>query len=419
DHPKDSNIRTIAQIARRWIETSGSRLILLIDEFDQLFRHSWKHDVFDNMHALLNDSPLGLGGPLDGASDALAVCLAGGIDLQDLMVDETSPLASRMLWRHLTLLDADDLFALSTEPVDPSLVPRNASFAIFEATGGHPALAQSMLKRLVRRGTQVGVEDVEKSAREVGKERSTFFRSLWKKLPKESQEVFRNLAHGRSVSIGTLKKNAKLDTDGVLRAVEALRVSGIAGGSEENKEVHVANGLFMSWAKAYGLDIPISSRFEMMGKDSLRGRAWEAVGRVERDLRLLLDHLSGKSGKEVDEILERALKPSGFEKVVKRREDTVSTYRISAYRPSRAIVDYLTVMELREVLLSSSIWRQWAVTTSDRKDLGNKLLKINGIRRELAHFRDLPSAELEAAINLCGDICSWAPRVGLETESSS
>lgn len=109
------------------------RLILLLDEVDQLVGHPWTEPLFDQLRSLVYSGP---------HSNRVRLVLAGSRRFIDEVSSTGSPL-NNILERHFLLALArpgyDDLIARSSD------LPTVVIDAVWQQSGGHPWLAQYLL----------------------------------------------------------------------------------------------------------------------------------------------------------------------------------------------------------------------------------------------------------------------------------
>jgi hypothetical protein len=115
------------------------RLILLIDEFDSFREYEWRHIFFNNLRALIHNSP--------GISEKLSIVVTGGRAMQDMRNSPGSPLANVLTWKYLSLLNEEDTKRLVHEPT-AGRFHFSVGETVWKNTGGHPFIAQYLMYHL-------------------------------------------------------------------------------------------------------------------------------------------------------------------------------------------------------------------------------------------------------------------------------
>ncbi len=359
-----------AAVRRRKVD----RVALLIDEFDKIFLHRWHRDFCDNLNSLLFGSPAGSGGYEDGVSDLYAVCVAGAHRMQELMVDETSPLASRLTWCRLFALDADDVGLLAREPGGREY-PARFCLELHEESGGHPALAQALLRELWGATVEESTSALPEALERVGTGFSAMFEAQWKNLPDPARDVFGVLARRGSLPLRELATLTHLAVIEVRPAVEVLEASGIASlqGPADEERVRATNRLFLRWAAKNGVNV---ERGSLKPTARHRAEAWEAFRELELCGRAVVRQCAARLERDLDDLIREALGPEEWRKVDESRQQSWANVHGSRDDPATA---YLVFRQLGAVLRSSVLAPLIGTAFGTATDVGEKLKRINEI----------------------------------------
>jgi hypothetical protein len=115
------------------------RIVIMIDEVDELSRYEWSHSFFNNLRHLISQT---------SAGERIAVIIAGTLAIRSLYEVAGSPFLNVIQGtKTLDLLSRAETEELVGRPtgyrLDPALVR-----SIFFETGGHPFLVQYLMKHL-------------------------------------------------------------------------------------------------------------------------------------------------------------------------------------------------------------------------------------------------------------------------------
>jgi hypothetical protein len=126
--------------AFRKLDTQGEqlRLVILLDESEQIFTVQWCEDLRPNLRALLSNSPI---------MEEVALVMAGSTQMYAKVTEHDSPLEN-ILDRHLlTPLTQEATLELARTPNKERLSEMVAK-AVWEQSGGQPCLTQFILHEL-------------------------------------------------------------------------------------------------------------------------------------------------------------------------------------------------------------------------------------------------------------------------------
>ena len=115
------------------------RLILLLDECEQIVRKEWATDVYSGLHSLISDKR---------TRSLVTIVMAGSHHFYTQVHQKGSHLKDVITtFNHLYAFNKSDIEALLSNPLDTSL-PEDVIDTIISATGGHPYLIQYIMYNL-------------------------------------------------------------------------------------------------------------------------------------------------------------------------------------------------------------------------------------------------------------------------------
>lgn len=132
------------------------RIVIMIDEVDELQRHEWSKTFFNNLRHLISQSSL---------QRNISMIIAGTLAIYSLYNMAGSPFLNVISGtKKLRLLTLDEASQLINQPTGGQLNPELTA-KIYSQTGGHPFLIQFIMKNLCddRNGSfdAATVEDVD------------------------------------------------------------------------------------------------------------------------------------------------------------------------------------------------------------------------------------------------------------------
>lgn len=115
------------------------RIVVMIDEVDELSRYEWSHSFFNNLRHLISQTTAG---------ERIAIVIAGTLAIRSLYEVAGSPFLNVIQGtKTLELLSRAETEELIGRPTNYQLDPSLVSSIFFE-TGGHPFLTQYLMKGL-------------------------------------------------------------------------------------------------------------------------------------------------------------------------------------------------------------------------------------------------------------------------------
>jgi type II secretory pathway predicted ATPase ExeA len=235
---------------------NGRRVVLLLDEIDELIGSEEGHNLLSNLR---------IGYEMLGGT--LAVVVFGGSRLRQLLTSGVSPFLRTARWYCLAGLSLSETTALVNEPLSLH-VPPEAIEALWDQTGGHPLLLQAVMELAVDAAAssdrqivdelQMALVDVTMRVLE-----PRVFPIWWDNLTERGQRSYRTLS-GMKAPLARHEWAAHLgnDPDGV---VEILRSTGVA--RVEGGRLLARSALFCEWVnRCYPLES--LDLDEMSGRES-------------------------------------------------------------------------------------------------------------------------------------------------------
>lgn len=119
------------------------RLVLLLDEMDELLGQTWTDALFNQLRALVYSSDI---------KDQVRLVLTGSRRFLDEVSDRGSPLWNVLMFHYLTAVDEPGIRQLTdrAQLFWPEGLPEEVATAVWEQSGGQPFLAQYLLYHLCR-----------------------------------------------------------------------------------------------------------------------------------------------------------------------------------------------------------------------------------------------------------------------------
>ncbi len=240
------------------------RLVIMLDEIDELREHSWARTFFNNLRHLVSVGPV---------CDQVSVVIAGTLDSQELWNTAGSPFHNVTTQKELALLPDEALFEL-VDMGFPAGLDASVQEALFDAAGGSPYLAQYLLGRLWDR-TRVFErppidDDVEQVCWAYLDERPGDFQRWWSSCGEDARKLYCHMASaGTPIKRFDAVKLCQRQPDRAKRAIDELFFNGLIRqvGERRRPRWDAPSGLFQLWLEDQGyLDdgdapaIPVSTK---------------------------------------------------------------------------------------------------------------------------------------------------------------
>ncbi len=225
-------------------ETKCLKLVLLIDEFDSFREYEWRHIFFNNLRALIHNTP--------GTSEKLCIVITGGRAMQTLRDSPGSPLANVLTWKYLSLLNEEDTKRLVHEPTAERFQP-DVGEIVWKDTGGHPFIVQYLMYHLciwVEEGLDVE-EALERAERKFTEEHDVVFKQWWfDHLEEDERNVYRVLQGRRSMNAGDIAQKLRYKIGTVQDHLRTLSYIGLVQKKKALVDCYsIAGEMFDKWVK--------------------------------------------------------------------------------------------------------------------------------------------------------------------------
>lgn len=228
---REALVRLVAEAKLRETEL---RIVLLIDEMDEVLGYAWTGTLFGNLRSLIYD--------LSRARESVRLVVAGSG--RYLEADERGSQLINAVHRHY-------LYALADSTILELVahargIGQEVSDALVELVGGSPFMAQYFLYHLVKPGMHATIASVVGQVRgQFCVERSQDLEGWWLAIGGEGREVYRFLArHDDWVSTAEIQ-NAVARTD---LGLDRLRYHGLVRHRNGYAEHRIAGILFRDWS---------------------------------------------------------------------------------------------------------------------------------------------------------------------------
>lgn len=274
---------------------NGRRVVLLLDEIDDLIDSEDGHNLLGNLRIGYET----LGG-------SLAVVVFGGSRLRQLLTSGVSPFLRTARWYCLTGLSLSETSELINAPLGLQ-VPDDLVEALWDQTGGHPLLLQAIMELAVdlASSNQSIIDKIPTALVDVTTRilESRVFPIWWDNLTERGQRSYRTLSgmtaplarHQWAVHLGN-------DPDGVVEILQSTGIARVEGG-----KLLARSTLFCDWVNRchpvaagaaggeHGYVHPGASEFERY-----------VVDKIARWARSVIEHpapfLRSKAGSEDEEL---------------------------------------------------------------------------------------------------------------------
>jgi hypothetical protein len=244
--PVDAFVR-----AFRSLDTSGTRvrLVILIDESEEIHTVHWGEDLRPNLRALLSNSPI---------VEDVALVMAGSTLMYTKVTEQDSPLENILDRYPLTTLSHEATLALARRPNGDRL-PEDAAEEVWRQTGGQPCMAQYVLHELWNEFggelEEAAVEDVQDLA-ETFDDRTRHLSTWAKTLGIAGINLYHFLVEqGAAVDYPTIRQHFSAMTSTTLqRTLDALIYHGLihCHGRGRRRRYEIAGHMVRDWLLAQG-----------------------------------------------------------------------------------------------------------------------------------------------------------------------
>lgn len=231
-----------AQILRRWQTAlqNGNRLrmVLLLDECEQIVDHPWTSDLYSALRYLLVGRT---------TKHLFKVVMCGSHRFLTQVRQKGSPLRNVLKYHRLRVLDGQSTRNLVTQPIDAVLSGRVVQ-AVVEQSGGHPFLTQYLMHHLHERGLETATSKVvDAISAEFSHERNDF--QAWLDvLGNASSAVYSLLiSTGEPIGERQIRDTLSISPLEVARAIDGLCYHGLIVREQEDNVYQIAGQMFRRW----------------------------------------------------------------------------------------------------------------------------------------------------------------------------
>jgi tRNA A-37 threonylcarbamoyl transferase component Bud32 len=216
------------------------KIVILIDEVDELQRHEWSKVFFNNLRHLISQTPL---------RHNIAMVIAGTLAIYSLYKVAGSPFLNVISGtKSLKLLSPAETAELVNEPTDDQ-IDQAVIDHIYHQTGGHPFLIQYLMKNLCRKFkadlTGIKPEHVDQMVEKFMDER-TDFENWASKFSEVDKQVYRLIA-SREEGVKKFEIVQMVgDAEHANTALDLLEHTGVI--REAKRNIYVIGGeMFKMW----------------------------------------------------------------------------------------------------------------------------------------------------------------------------
>jgi hypothetical protein len=247
------------------------RLVLLLDEVESMTDFDWSDTLFNQLRALIYDSPLAnfVKLVLTGSANVIRARQAG------------SPLLNAVKIEHLLPLGEPDLQSLIARAGE---VPDEVAAAVQQESGGHPFIAQYLLHHAWDDGlTSADSQTIEQIACQMRQYRGADLQGWWRAIGDSGQWAYAVLATAQEwVDERVLIKKVQHTEQSLGQGLSALCYHGLVKRDESRHRYRIVGKLFFDW-------------FTLNGAERLR----ESKSKPD-DAQIIIEHLEQHIGAQTN-----------------------------------------------------------------------------------------------------------------------
>ncbi|MGB3070458.1 MAG: AAA family ATPase [Ottowia sp.] len=371
-----------------------ARLVFLLDEAKRVLGGRFPRGFQDNLFSLLFGEA--------GEQLKLAMVFAGNQHLNELLVDDTSPIGSRsqsVLLPNLTSASVTGLVQQVLLHLGADADANRISDKLMELTGGQAGLTA----RLLEITSSHRSPNFDVAAAEVATSSESLFENWVLSMSPEARLLASNFFTAGRISLQTLA--ARLQKNGLnkflaRRVFDEYEYTGIA--IREGDELAAVNPLFWNYLRV--LD---PGEGEAVPHESV----WSLIEQTELALReLVLKRLREKFGESAYDQMKKILGEKAWDKIQETLQKSQLQYRFVREPARRDLMSCMYLGQLGSLMINGSTWDLFKAGYRDKRELEDKLAAVMPVRNDRAHFCSVPEKELDRCRIACDDLLAIAER---------
>jgi Cdc6-like AAA superfamily ATPase len=390
----------------RHMRDQGRRVVLVLDEIEQLFPIPGQRDGFEKYDEFLR-YVRGLSQNI-GTLTLFVVGVNPQVSEAQFLGNRQNPMFSFFTVEYVPAMSADDVRDLLRSLGRPSGVTfeNEAVLRLYELVGGHPYLLRRYCSLLIRDSRR----PITLTADEVSLKRADFVRaessvlsemvSVVKEYYREEFAALHRVAVEGSVPEGSINNQ-------ILAHLEGCQLVAVRDG-----QVAIGTAIMGDWLANLSRTAAASVGVEQLdGEISIADRtsndqvaAKECIETTERTLRRVIRaKLNERWGGRADKRIHDAI---GTEAVAKAEASMTSSLQkwypdVDSY--TKEFLDYVYIGDLRNIICGRE-WDVFRVMFGDKQEVQRNLGIIAAARNEFQHYRDLPPDEVLRVILAAKDV---------------
>ncbi len=225
------------------------RMVILLDESEEILSVNWGEDLRPNLRALLSNSPI---------VEEVALVMAGSTQMYTQVTERDSPLENILDRCTLSGLSYEATLALARTP-NQNRLSETLAEEVWRHTGGHPCMAQYLLHKVWEEldgSLEDATPELLQTLAETFDERTRHFSAWAHTIGKNGNATYRFLAEQvEPVSYTTLRQHFSTLSSGHLQgALDALIYHGLVNceGRGKRCRYQAAGQMYKDWFLAAG-----------------------------------------------------------------------------------------------------------------------------------------------------------------------
>lgn len=405
------------------MKSHGQRLVLVLDEIEQLFPLPGQPDGFIGYDSFLQYIR-GLAQQV-GSLSLMAVGVNAHISEATFFGTgrpspghggrRQNPMFAFLSTRYAPPMELDEIKTMLKALGKSSGVTfaHDAVESLRSLVGGHPYLIRKYCSLLIRGATR----PVEVSKEQVLSRRLDFIRqensvfaemcSVVKEYYPDEFTVLHRVATEGGCSAETINNTILAHLEGC--QLVAVRDGHVEIGTELLREW--LGGVTRSDAARVGAQpgetFPVAVSTTDFGEDSLQSQVKQCEIGLRRLVRRVMDE---RWGGKADARIRLAIGDESAAKADRSKDTTLERYYADADEFTKELLDFLYIGDIAKVILGSE-WEIFRRVFADKRATEHNLKVVAGCRNEVQHFRSLPDHERLRAFVAIGDLLSEISKV--------